>query len=77
VRIRDESRAEVVQKGDLGYWEPGHAFCIFWGPTPASHGDEIRPSSPVTVFGRVEGDASAFDAVPSGASVLVERLDER
>ena len=26
---------EVVQLGDLGYWPPGRAFCIFFGPTPA------------------------------------------
>jgi hypothetical protein len=29
--------------GDLGYWAPGHAFCIFFGPTPMSLGSEIRP----------------------------------
>ena len=38
-----------VQLGDLGYWPPGAAFCIFFGPTPASRGDEIRPASAVNV----------------------------
>jgi uncharacterized protein len=63
----------VVEAGDLGYWEPGSAFCIFWGPTPASRGDEIRPYSPVTVFGRLLGDPKAFGAFTSGAPVRVER----
>ena len=29
-----ESPREVVEIGDLGYWPPGRAFCIFFGPTP-------------------------------------------
>ena len=55
-----EEPQEVVQLGDLGYWPPGRAFCIFFGPTPASRGDEIRPASAVTVIGRVSGEANAF-----------------
>ncbi|NDF95568.1 MAG: hypothetical protein EB107_07000, partial [Proteobacteria bacterium] len=45
---RDEENAKAtVGLGDLGYWPPGNAFCIFYGPTPMSRGDEIRPASPV------------------------------
>jgi hypothetical protein len=66
---------EVVQLGELGYWPPGRAFCIFFGPTPASEGDEIRPASAVTIFGRVLGDASAFKAVKDGAQVTVRRSE--
>jgi len=40
-----ENGQEVVELGDLGYWPPGQAFCLFFGPTPASQGDEIRPAS--------------------------------
>ena len=40
---------EIVGLGELGYWPPGSAFCLFFGPTPMSRGDEIRPASPVTV----------------------------
>jgi len=47
-----EAPREVVDSGDLGYWPPGRAFCIFFGPTPVSHGDECRPASPVNVVGR-------------------------
>ncbi len=53
-----ENPQAVVQKGDLGYWPPGHAFCIFYGRTPASSGDEIRPASPVNPLGRVLGDVT-------------------
>jgi hypothetical protein len=62
---------EVVEMGDLGYWAPGHAFCIFFGPTPMSLGSEIRPASPVNVFGRVEGDATVFKRVAGGTRVVL------
>ena len=68
-----ENPKEVVEMGDLGYWPPGNAFCIFFGPTPASRGDEIRPASPVNVFGRVEGDPGVFKKVRSGERVVLER----
>ena len=73
VREAEDSARAVVELGDLGYWPPGQAFCIFFGPTPASHGDEIRPASPVNVVGRVVGDARAFTRVRSGARVVLER----
>ncbi len=58
---------------DLGYWPPGSAFCIFFGPTPMSRGSEIRPASPVNVFGKIVGDATAFKKVRAGTQVRVER----
>jgi uncharacterized protein len=64
---------EVVKMGELGYWPPGKAFCIFFGPTPASSGSEIRPASPVNVFGRVDGDAKIFLSVDDGAPVKIEK----
>lgn len=73
----EDAAQEVVEMGDLGYWPPGHAFCIFFGPTPASRGDEIRPASPVNVVGRVEGDPIVFKTIPSGTRVRLERADEQ
>ena len=69
-----EGGKEVVEMGDLGYWPPGNAFCIFFGPTPASRGGEIRPASAVTVIGKVEGDATVFRAAASGDAVVVEAV---
>ncbi len=73
VQKGEEDAKAVVEVGDLGYWPPGHAFCIFFGPTPASRGDEVRPASPVNVVGRIEGDATVFKKVASGTRVLLER----
>jgi hypothetical protein len=52
--LGEDGAQAVVQVGDLGYWPPGEAFCIFFGATPASTGWEIRPASPVNVFGHLE-----------------------
>jgi len=70
--LAGESPQEVVALGDLGYWPPGQAFCIFFGPTPMSRGDEIRPASAVNVVGRVVGDARAFKPVRAGSRVRIE-----
>ncbi|MFH0847641.1 MAG: cyclophilin-like fold protein [Chloroflexota bacterium] len=73
VRLELENGQEVVRLGDLGYWPPGGAFCIFFGRTPVSRENEIRPASTVTVFGRITADATAFRRVGQGESVVVER----
>ena len=73
VDLPTEKGQSVVDLGDLGYWEPGTAFCIFFGPTPSSRGNEIRPASPVTVFGKIEGDPTIFKQVPSGTKITIER----
>lgn len=62
---------EVVKAGELAYWPPGKAFCIFFGPTPASQSNECRPASAVNVFGKISGDLSGLWNVQNGASVSV------
>ncbi len=76
VHLGEESGQEIVDLGDLGYWPPGNAFCIFFGPTPMSQGQEIRPASAVNVFGKIEGDPTVFKAVPSGTRVVIERAED-
>jgi hypothetical protein len=67
-----DARAEV-QVGELGYWPVGQAFCIFYGPTPASRGEEPRAYSPVNVLGEIVGDATVFREVRGGTIVRIER----
>ncbi len=67
-----DARADVAV-GELGYWPVGHAFCIFFGPTPASSGPAPRAYSPVNILGRVIGDATAFRSVADGAAVRLTR----
>jgi len=65
---------EVVSAGELGYWPTGHAFCIFFGPTPASQGNEIRAASAVNIIGKVLTDPKVFLKVKDGAKVTLEKV---
>jgi uncharacterized protein len=68
-----EDGQEVVEVGDLGFWPTGNAFCIFYGPTPMSRGDEVRPASAVTVVGRIAGDATVLRGSSGGISVRLSK----
>jgi hypothetical protein len=72
--LEADARAEM-EVGELAYWPAGNAFCIFFGPTPASQGDAPVAASPVNVVGRVVGDATVFRAVASGAEVRLEAVE--
>ena len=68
----EATAVDVVAVGDLGYWPTGNAFCIFFGPTPMSRGNEIRPASAVNPIGKVLGDAELFKQVRPGDRIRLE-----
>lgn len=74
VHRNEENAMSTVGLGDIGYWPPGKAFCIFYGPTPMSRGDEIRPASPVNIVGKVVGDATLFKQVVSSSKVTISAV---
>ena len=63
---------DLMEVGELAYWPVGDALCVFFGPTPASEGDEPRAASPVNPLGRLEGDVAALSALPSTIEARVE-----
>jgi hypothetical protein len=71
---RDAMRTEMAV-GELAYWPPGSAFCMFWGPTPASKGDEPRAASNVVPVGKILGDLSGLSRSKDGQSVRIERAE--
>jgi uncharacterized protein len=66
------SERETVELGAVGFWPPGKALCLFFGPTPMSRGDEIRPASAVNVLGMIDGDPRSLKRVPEGTPVVVD-----
>lgn len=67
-----ENATSDVDVGDIGYWPPGKALAIFFGPTPMSDGPRPVPASDVNPVGRILGDATVLTEVPDGARVTVE-----
>ena len=72
VRKSEGERKEVVNKGDIAFWPPGGAFCIFFGPTPISKGEEIRPAGEVILLGKIEEGVEAFKEVENGERIRIE-----
>ena len=70
--VEQESDArQDVEVGDLAYWPAGPGFCIFFGPTPVSTGDQPRAYSPVNVFGRALDNLQALKSVSGGATIKI------
>ncbi len=73
--LEDDAR-DVLEAGELAFWPPGNAFCIFFGPTPASEGDEIRAASAVNIIGRVEGSLEGLRHVRDGEKLSIRLSSE-
>jgi len=71
VELSEEVSKVEVEKGDVAYWPPGRAMCIFFGPTPVSKGDKILAYSPVNVFGKVVDDYNVLKRVKDGEKIQV------
>ena len=74
VEVALEDPKEVVEEGDLAYWPPGKAFCIFYGLTPASTDNEIRPASAVNIIGKMKGDISSLKGKSGSVRVVMQSL---
>jgi hypothetical protein len=74
VQMSLEKSKSVVEVGDVAYWPPGKAICIFFGPTPNSRGNEIRPASPVNVFAQIKSNIGNLKRVKNGEKIRLERM---
>ncbi len=68
-----ENPKEEVEVGDVAYWHPGTAICLFYGRTPASTSDRPRAASPVTVVGRLQAGVEKLRHVPSLRGIELRR----
>ena len=73
VEAAPENPKSAVSLGDIGYWPPGNAFCMFYGRTPASGEDDIVPASPVNVIGRITTDVEVLKGIRDPGVVRVDR----
>lgn len=71
ISMLDETSTLSVKLGEIGYWPPGKAFCIFYGMTPASTPDQIRPASAVNIIGKVTSNLDSFKIIKDGCNISV------
>jgi hypothetical protein len=69
----DETATTKVSVGDIGYWPPGNALAIFFGPTPMSKDEEPAPASEVNIVGKIIGDATIFRKAKGASVIRLER----
>lgn len=73
VVTKEENSKDVVELGDVAYWIPGKALCLFFGKTPISD-DKIRPASAVNVIGKIVSNMQELKSVSDREEVIVEKL---
>jgi hypothetical protein len=73
----DATATLKVNVGDLGYWPPGKALAIFYGPTPASSGDRPVPASEVNPVGRILDDPTLLRVVAGVGQIRVRKPDSK
>ncbi len=72
VDVPAEDAREAVPAGAVAYWPQGSALCLFWGPTPASQGDEPRAAAPVNVVAELD-EVAPLQSLDGSADVRVSR----
>lgn len=70
-----EPAQEVMEVGDLAYHDDTGWFCIFWGPTPSSQGEEPRGAFPVQKVGTASGDWQAVADMGEPVTAEVEAAE--
>ena len=60
ITVGAENAKPLVDLMDVAYWPTGKAICLFFGPTPISKKDEIKPYSPVNIIGKIKSSDKKF-----------------
>jgi hypothetical protein len=73
VKVKEENARSTVNLMDVAYWPQGSALCLFFGPTPISKGNEIKPYSAVNVIGKIVGKENIAKRVDESTSVIIRK----
>jgi uncharacterized protein len=66
LQMDNENPSPTAAAGDVCYWSPGPAFCIFFGKT--------QPYSSVNHIGKITQGLEIFKHVSSGDRILLRKL---
>jgi uncharacterized protein len=66
LKLDYENPSSTTNRGDLSYWPPGSAFCIFYGNS--------QPASDVNNIGRVEGNLELFHDAENDDKIVIRKF---
>ncbi len=66
LKLDYENPSSTTNRGDLSYWPPGSAFCIFYGNS--------QPASDVNNIGRVEGNLEIFHEAENDDKIVIRKF---
>lgn len=66
LELEYENQSPSADKGDLSYWPPGAAFCIFYGLS--------QPASPVNHIGKLTSNLELFRRVESEDNIIIRKV---
>ena len=69
----ENNAKSVVEAGEIAFWVEGHCVAIGFGPTPISHGEEIRLAAETNIFADALDDVTQLKSILPGAAVSVVR----
>jgi uncharacterized protein len=67
IKIDYENPSSMTKKGDISYWSPGSAFCIFYG--------DSQPASDVNNIGKITGNIEVFNLVKNDDKIIIRKLN--
>jgi hypothetical protein len=62
----------AMKVGEIAYWPNGPALAIFFGPTPASEGEEPAAASDCNVIGRTDASPEILRRAREGAKIIID-----
>ncbi|MCO7127924.1 cyclophilin-like fold protein [Sporolactobacillus shoreicorticis] len=68
----DGKKIDLFDVGEIGLWPAGNSFCIFFGPTPVSEGNQPKMDSPGIPLGKITSDVSALRSMDSSVTITVK-----
>ncbi len=74
IELEKKYAREIVEVGDIAYWPEGPCMCIFFGPTPNSQDNLIRPASAVNVFGTLDDEPLILKQTKDNDKIKIEKI---
>jgi hypothetical protein len=69
----DSTGKELMSIGEIAYWPPGKALCVFFGPTPASTDERPKAASTVLPIGRITSGLECLKGLGSRVNMSFHR----